>query len=55
MKIFMRVVLTFTPRRALPDRIDPPRFFDNENKLALPVPFVKSRGRTCLTTPRARR
>jgi hypothetical protein len=55
MKIFMPVALTFTPHRTLPDRIDPPCFFDNENKLAPPAPFVKSRGRTCLTTPKARR
>ena len=28
----------------MPDRIDPPRFFDNGNELARPAAFVKSPG-----------
>jgi hypothetical protein len=32
MKIFMLVVLTLAGSPLLPDRIDPSRFFDNENE-----------------------
>jgi hypothetical protein len=40
----MPVVLTFKARPPLPDRIDPPRPFDNENALFAPATFVKSPG-----------